>query len=161
MDYAMIGKLEKAKFYATEPKRVTFNDLTAIFRGDNGTYELSLSAEGWHCACPGYHDYGMCPHIMTMERAFSVMLKRPLMPYSPGQNIVSDVDKSIRYADELERITLTSFDVTFEGDHNVHQVSYENGEWHSSDSFFRNHNYSSHTIALERMFGDMLKPLPA
>ncbi len=159
MDYAMIGKLEKAKFYAAEPERVTFDSFTAVFRGDNGTYEISLSAEGWYCSCPGYHEHGMCPHIMTIERAFAAMLKRPLMPYAPGQNVVSDVDKSIRYAGELERITFTSFDVTFEGDHNVHHISYDNGTWNSGDSFFRSHNYSSHTIALERIFGDMLKPL--
>jgi hypothetical protein len=157
MDYAMIGKVEKAKFYAQEPERITFNSFSAIFEGDNNTYEISLSAEGWHCTCPGYHEHGMCPHIMTMERALAKMLKRPLMPYSPGQNVVSDVEKSIRYASEPRRITFTSFDVTFEGDHNSHNVSYDNGAWNSADSFFRSRGYSSHTMAMERLLGDMLK----
>jgi hypothetical protein len=160
MDTAMIGKVEKAKFYAQETERVTFNSFTAIFRGDNDTYEISLSAEGWDCSCVGYREHGMCPHIMTLERMFEKMLKRPPMPYSPGQNVVSDVEKSIRYSHEPDRVTLTSFDVTFKGDHNTHHVSYDNGVWNSDDAFFQSRGYSTHTIALERIFADML-PQPA
>lgn len=156
MDYAMIGKVEKAKFYAQEPERVTFNSFSAIFRGDNDTYEILLNAEGWHCSCPGFHEHSMCPHIMTMERVLCKMLKRPLMPYSTGQNIVSDVDKSIRYATEPQRITFTAFEVTFEGDHHPHVVSYDNGEWEADDKFFHNRGYSSHTMAMERILGIML-----
>jgi len=159
MDYAMIGKVEKAKFYAQEPERVTFNSFSAIFRGDNDTYTISLSAEGWHCSCPGYTEHGMCPHIMTMERVFSKMLKRSLMPYSPGQNVVSDVDKSIRYASEPQRITFTALEVSFEGDHNTHIVTYDNGVWSSDDTFFKSRGYSSHSMAMERILQDMLNPV--
>ncbi|MEL6270273.1 MAG: hypothetical protein AAGK74_19000 [Chloroflexota bacterium] len=159
MDYAMIGKVEKARFYAQEPDRVTFNSFTAIFRGDNNTYNIALSAEGWDCSCPGYHEHGMCPHIMTMERVLAQMLKRPLMPYAPGQNVVSDVDKSIRYATEPHRITFTSFEVTFEGDHNSHIISYDNGKWASDDTFFRSRGYSSHSMAMERILENMLTPV--
>jgi hypothetical protein len=156
VDTAMIGKVEKAKFYAEEIERVTFNSFTATFRGDNNTYTISLSAEGWNCTCPGYRDHGMCPHIMTMERMFEKMLKRPPMPYSPGQNVVSDVDKSIRYATETHRVTFHSFDVTFEGDHNTHHISFEDGKWDSTDSFFQSRGYSSHTMAMERILAGML-----
>lgn len=157
MDYAMIGKLEKSKFYAEEPERVTFNSFTAIFRGDNNTYTISLSAEGWDCSCPGFRDHGMCPHIMAMERILGPMLKRAPMPYAPGQNVVSDVDKSIRYAQEPERITLQSFEVSFKGDHSTHIVTYEDGEWFSEDQFFKSRGYSTHSMALERILAPMLK----
>jgi len=157
MDYAMIGKVEKAKFYAQEPERVTFNSFTAIFEGSNNTYRISLSPEGWHCTCPGHRDHGMCPHIMAMERILSPMLKRPPMPYAPGQNVVSDVDKSIRYANERERVTFVSFEVSFEGDHNIHYVSFDNGVWDCDDSFFKSRGYTSHTMAMERILGPMLK----
>lgn len=157
MDNAMIGKVEKAKFYAQERERITFNSFVIEFRGDNNTYTLSLGAEGWDCSCPGHRDHGMCPHIMTMERVLDKMLKRPPMPYAPGQNVVSDVDKSIRYAGETERITFLSFDVTFEGDHNSHQLSYDNGKWQSEDAFFKARGYSAHTMAMERVLGNMLK----
>lgn len=157
MDSAMIGKVEKAKFYAEEPERVTFNSFTAIFEGDNNTYEISLSAEGWDCSCPGFRQHGMCPHIMTMERMLVPMLKRTPMPYAPGQNVVSDVDKSIRYSKEPHRVTFTAFEVTFEGDHNPHIVSYDNGKWSSADKFFQDRGYSSHTMAMERILGSMLK----
>jgi len=156
MDTAMIGKVEKSKFYAGEIERVTFNSFTAIFRGDNDTYTISLSAEGWNCTCPGYRDHGMCPHIMTMERMLEKMLKRAPMPYAPGQNVVSDVDKSIRYAQERNRVTFTSFDVTFEGDHNTHHIAFEDGEWSSSDNFFKARGYSSHSMAMERILEGML-----
>lgn len=156
MDNAMIGKVEKAKFYEQEPERITFENFTATFRGDNNTYDISLSAEGWHCTCPGYHEHGMCPHIMTMERVLGPMLKRALMPYANGQNVVSDVDKSIRYAGETKRVTFNSFEVTFEGDHNTHHIAYDDGKWDCDDTFFRSRGYSSHTMAMERILGDML-----
>lgn len=161
MDYAMIGKVEKAKFYAQELERVTFNSFVATFRGNNNTYEISLSPEGWQCTCPGYKEHGMCPHIMTMERMLRPMLKRPPMPYAPGQNVVSDVDKSIRYASEPHRVTFHSLQVTFQGDHNTHQIAYENGKWSSDDDFFKSRGYSSHTMAMERILAKMLgKPMP-
>lgn len=97
---------------------------------------------------------------MTMERVLDKMLKRQPMPYALGQNVVSDVEKSIRYAQQPERITFTSFDATFEGDHNAHQISYDNGAWESSDSFFLSRGYSSHTMAMERILGSMLPTKP-
>ena len=98
----------------------------------------------------------MCPHIMTMERVLGPMLKRALMPYAKGQNVVSDVDKSIRYAGETKRVTFNSFEVTFEGDHNTHHIAYDDGKWDCDDTFFRSRGYSSHTMAMERILGDML-----
>jgi hypothetical protein len=156
MDSAMIGKVEKSNFYAQEPERATFNSFTATFRGDNNNYTISLSSEGWDCTCPGYREHGMCPHIMTLERVLEKMLKRPPMPYSPGQNVVSDVDKSIRYASEPERIRFSALEVSFEGDHSAHIVSYDNGEWSSTDDFFKSRGYSAHTMAMEKILKVML-----
>jgi hypothetical protein len=159
MDTSMIGKIQKAKEYAQEPERVTFNSFQAEFRGNNDTYTVTLTPEGWECTCPGYSKYRICPHIMTLEKVFAPMLKRERLPYAQGQNVISDVEKSNQYAEELDRITIISFDASFQGGHNIHQVTYDNGKWDSPSSYFRTHGLCSHTIAMEKMLGAMVKPV--
>ncbi len=156
MDYGMIGKIEKAKRYAEERDRITFNSLLVQFKGDNATYEISLGPGGWQCTCSGFQKYAICPHLMTMERLFKPMLKREPLPYATGQNIVSDVEKAKRYADELDRICIQSFDVIFSGQNSDHQTCFENGQWTCSCSFFKTRGTCSHTMAMERVLAGML-----
>ncbi len=159
MDYSMIGKIQKAKDYAADPSRVTFNSLTLEFRGNNNTYTVSLGPDGWSCTCPGFHSYGICPHIMAMERMFGPMLKREPLPYAPGQNVVSDVEKAKLYSDEPERITFLSFNASFKGDHSEYTINYDNGTWDCDNPYFRSRGICSHTMAMERILGGMVKPL--
>lgn len=159
MDTSMINKIQKAKEYAAEPERVTFNTLTLQFRGDNSTYNLSLGPDGWSCSCPGFQKYGICPHIMSVEKLFKPMLKRDPLPYAPGQNIVSDVKKSKRYSEEPERIEITQFHATFRGDNKDHIVTYDNGKWDSTSSYFKAHGIGTYTMALERMLKGMVVPI--
>ena len=49
MDYSMIGKIQKAKEYAEQPDRVSFESLAVEFKGSNNTYNITLNAEGWQC----------------------------------------------------------------------------------------------------------------
>ena len=119
MDYGMIGKIEKAKRYAQQPERMTFLSLAVEFKGDNSTYNLHLGPEGWDCSCSGFRTHGMCPHVMTMEKLFKPMIKRSPLPYAAGQNVVSDVEKAMRYAEEPDRIQFKSFEVTFDGDNSA------------------------------------------
>src|SRR3970040_171709 len=100
MDYSMIGKIQKAKEYAEEPERVTFHTLAIEFTGSNDVYRSTMGPDGWHCTCPGFQKYAICPHIMTLERVLGPMLKRERLPYANGQNVVSDVEKAARYAQE-------------------------------------------------------------
>jgi hypothetical protein len=159
MDYGMIGKIEKAKRYAEERDRITFNSLLISFRGDNATYDIILSPDGWQCTCSGFQKYGICPHIMSLERQFRQMLKRDPLPYAIGQNVVSDVEKAKRYSEEADRIVFKSFDVTFKGSNSDHHTSYENGEWSCDCSFFKSRKTCSHTMAMERILKGML-PVP-
>jgi hypothetical protein len=156
MDYGMIGKIEKAKRYAEQPERMTFQSLTAEFKGDNSTYRVSLGPEGWDCSCSGFRSHGMCPHIMTMERLFKPMIKRAPLPYAPGQNVVSDVEKSIRYAEEPDRIRFITFDVAFKGDNDTHNTMLQNQSWHCDCSFFASRGVCCHTMALERSLKGMV-----
>ena len=156
MDYGMIGKIEKAKRYAEERDRITFNSLTAQFNGDNSSYTITLGADGWDCTCPGFRSHSICPHIMSLERLFRPMLKRTPLPYAPGQNVVSDVEKAKRYAEEPDRIHLSSFEVSFKGENGEHITTHNNGVWQCECSFFHSRGVCCHTMAMERILKGMI-----
>ncbi|MAS36816.1 MAG: hypothetical protein CL610_22620 [Anaerolineaceae bacterium] len=156
MDYGMISQIEKARLYANEPERVTFQALNVTFKGDNDTYTVTLDSSGWHCTCPGFQTHYICPHIMTLERVLKPMLKIPPLPYAPGQNVVSDVDKAARYATEKDRILINGFTVSIRGNNGDHSVSYDSGAWNCDSNSFRMRGVSSHTIAMERLLKGML-----
>ncbi|MEO1287021.1 MAG: SWIM zinc finger family protein [Chloroflexota bacterium] len=82
----MINKIQKAKEYATQPERVTFHTLSVEFQGDNDTYEIVLAPDGWSCSCPGYNKYGICPHIMTLEKLY-----KPMLDVSPLRKLPQNV----------------------------------------------------------------------
>ena len=159
MDYGMIGKIEKAKRYAQEPQRVTLNALQVEFKGDNNTYQMSLDEKGWHCSCPGFQKHVICPHVMTLERLFRPMLKREPLPYAPGQNVVSDVEKAKRYSDEKDRIHITKLDASFEGSNSTHEFNYTDPAWNCNCDFFKSRGVCCHTMAMERILSGML-PVP-
>lgn len=159
MDYSMIGKIQKAKEYAEQPERVTFQSLVVEFKGSNNTYRLTLSAEGWDCTCPGFQKYAICPHIMTLERLFGPMLKRDRLPYANGQNVVIDVEKAKQYAEETDRITFLAFEADFKGGHNSYHISYDNGKWDCDNPYFQSRGVCSNTMAMERLLKGMVKPV--
>ena len=158
MESGMISQLQKAKRYADEPERVTFETLTLHFQGDNNEYDLVLDQDGWVCSCPGFGMHGLCPHIMSLERLLRPMLKRPPMPYGPHQNVVSDVDKANRYYAERDRMQIRNFQARFHGDNGEHHVSYDGGRWSCDAPSFARLGISSHTIALERLLGELVTP---
>lgn len=155
----MINKIQKAREYAQQPERVKFHTLTLRFRGDNDNYTVSLGAEGWSCSCSGFSKYGICPHIMSLEKLFKPMLQRAPLPYASGQNIVSDVKKAKRYSEEPERITILRFEASFEGDNKTHTVTYDEGQWDSTSSYFQAHGIGAFTMAMERMLSGMVEPI--
>ncbi|RIK21458.1 MAG: hypothetical protein DCC53_07085 [Chloroflexi bacterium] len=146
MDYSLIGKIQKAKEYAEDPARVTFNSLKVEFRGDSDIYTISLGPDGWHSTDRGFQKYGISPHVMAMERLFGPMLKREPLPYAPGQNVVSDVEKA------------KAFNARFRGDHNEYTINYEDGTWFCDNPYFQTHGVCSHTMAMERILKGMVKP---
>jgi hypothetical protein len=155
----MINKIQKAKEYAAEPQRATFLTLAVEFKGDNNSYNVALAPDGWSCSCPGFNKYGICPHIMSLEKMFQPMLKRDPVPYAQGQNIVSDVKKSKRYSEEPDRIKIISFDANFKGDNKDHTVSYNDGIWDSTSSYFKAHGIGAYTMAMERILEGLVKPM--
>ncbi|HIC93802.1 MAG TPA: hypothetical protein EYP09_06085 [Anaerolineae bacterium] len=74
MDSGMIGKIQKAKRYAQEPERITFDEFKVTFRGDHNTYTVTYNRGQWSCGCNFFASRGVCSHTMAMERILGVML---------------------------------------------------------------------------------------
>ena len=70
--------------------------------------------------------------------------------------MIGKLDKAKRYAEERKRFLFNRFDVTFRGDNNDHNVSYENGTFQCDCEFFITHKRCSHTMALEILLKDTI-----
>lgn len=71
--------------------------------------------------------------------------------------LAGKIEKAKRYAEqERDRIQFTAFKVTFRGENNDHNVTYEDGKWHCDCDFFNTRGYCSHTMALERVLDQMI-----
>ncbi len=71
-------------------------------------------------------------------------------------SLIGKIEKAKRYAQETERITFSELSVKFQGEHDNYTISYEEGKWHCSCHFFSNWGLCSHTMALQKILGDML-----
>ena len=70
--------------------------------------------------------------------------------------MIGKIQKSKHYAEERHRIRFDEFKVTLEGDHATHPVSFQEGNWSCDCGFFARRGVCSHTMALERVLGEML-----
>ncbi len=73
-----------------------------------------------------------------------------------NSSLIGKIEKARRYAQELHRVRITSLRADFQGEHSTHKVAFDAGEWHCSCEFFSKWNTCSHTMALERILGDMM-----
>jgi hypothetical protein len=71
-------------------------------------------------------------------------------------SFISKIEKAKRYAEERERLAFSSFKVTFRGDHNTYELTYNSGEWVCGCPFFQAHSFCSHTMALQRILDGMV-----
>lgn len=74
MDYGMIGKIEKAKRYAEERDRITFESFTVTFAGSNNKHTVQLQDGKLHCTCTFFQTRERCSHTMAMEIILEQML---------------------------------------------------------------------------------------
>jgi hypothetical protein len=77
MDYGMIGKIEKAKFYAEErDERIQFRSLHVSILGDNDlTHDVKYNNGEWYCDCNYFSSHQVCSHTMAMERVLGNMVE--------------------------------------------------------------------------------------
>ena len=71
-------------------------------------------------------------------------------------SLIGKIEKAKRYAQEKERITFRELSVKFRGENDDYTVGYQDEKWHCSCHFFSNWGLCSHTMALEKILGDML-----
>jgi len=71
-------------------------------------------------------------------------------------SLIGKIEKAKRYAQETERVTFSQFSVEFRGEHDNYTTSYRDGKWHCSCHFFSSWGLCSHTMALEKILGNMM-----
>ncbi len=71
-------------------------------------------------------------------------------------SIIGKVDKARKYAEETERVSVTSFTAIFDGKHNIYEVAFDSGNWLCQCLFFTTRGVCSHTMALQRILEDVL-----
>jgi|GEM_PF-368078 len=76
---------------------------------------------------------------------------------SVNSGLISKIYKAKRYAQEPERVKFIKFEVSFRGDHDTYTVKFDQGKWHCDCRFFSVRGVCSHTMALEKILGPMLR----
>jgi hypothetical protein len=74
MHSSVIGKIEKANRYARELDRITIEQLSLTFRGDNDTHRVSLESDHWQCNCHYFESWKTCAHVLAMQKILGEML---------------------------------------------------------------------------------------
>ncbi len=71
-------------------------------------------------------------------------------------SLIGKIEKARRYAQERDRVSFASLKTTFRGEHDTYEVEYADGRWHCTCNFFGGWGVCSHTMALQRILGEML-----
>ncbi|MFQ5410478.1 MAG: hypothetical protein ACE5FI_18880 [Anaerolineales bacterium] len=74
MDYGMIGKIEKAKRYAEQRERFSFNQLKVNFHGENNDHAVAFEDGAWQCDCEFFALRQRCSHTIALETLLEDML---------------------------------------------------------------------------------------
>ena len=75
MDYGLIGKIEKAKRYAQERDRITFQQFIVTFEGENNDHTVTYDHGEWQCNCDFFQTRGRCSHTMALETILEDMVE--------------------------------------------------------------------------------------
>jgi hypothetical protein len=71
-------------------------------------------------------------------------------------SLIGKIEKAKRYAQETDRITFSEFSVKFRGEHDTYITGLKDGKWHCTCAFFTTWKICSHTMAMEKVLGNML-----
>ncbi len=74
MDSGMIGKVEKAKRYAQERKRIHFHTFTVTMDGENNPHQIRYADGQWECDCSYFKTHKLCSHTMALEIVLENMI---------------------------------------------------------------------------------------
>ncbi len=68
MHSSLIGKIQKADFYAQEPERIEIQEFAATFLGDHDTYLVTFREGRWKCTCEFSIEWDVCSHVIATQR---------------------------------------------------------------------------------------------
>lgn len=68
-------------------------------------------------------------------------------------SLIGKVQKAHLYAQEPDRVEVQEFSARFRGDHDTYSVTYRDGRWSCTCSFFPQWGVCSHIMATQRMMG--------
>jgi len=71
-------------------------------------------------------------------------------------SLYGKIAKAKKYAQEPERIQFQGFEATFNGENDSHTVSLREGNWNCTCKFFTDWGTCCHTMATERVLGQMI-----
>ena len=71
-------------------------------------------------------------------------------------SLIGKIEKAKLYAQETERICFSEFSAKFRGEHDTYITGYKEGKWQCSCHFFSKWGLCSHTMALQKILGNML-----
>ena len=71
-------------------------------------------------------------------------------------SMIGKIEKAKRYAQETDRISFSGLSVSFRGENNDYTTEFKDGKWQCSCHFFSSWGLCSHTMALEKILGNML-----
>lgn len=71
-------------------------------------------------------------------------------------SLIGKIEKAKLYAQEPDRVTLSSFTSQFRGENDNYQVSYIEGEWQCSCHFSSQWGTCSHIMATQQVMAQML-----
>jgi len=71
-------------------------------------------------------------------------------------SLIGKIEKAKRYAQETDRISLNEFSAEIRGDNDSHVTGFKDGKWHCTCDFFSNWGLCCHTMAMEKVLGNML-----
>jgi hypothetical protein len=157
----LIGKIEKARYYAEEPERFAIDALTARFRGGNNDHSITLAEEHWTCDCIVFQRYATCAHVMGTRRMLARMLSdqaREDVSPTAYSDLISMIEKSRHYAHEPERVSISGIRGRFHGSNNDHSLTYGDATWTCDCTTFRLYQTCAHVMALQKILSRMLPP---
>lgn len=71
-------------------------------------------------------------------------------------SMIGKIAKAKQYAQEPSRLQFTSFEADFHGENDVHHLTLNAESWHCTCNFFSDWGACAHTLAAERILGQMI-----
>ncbi len=76
METSLIRKVQKARRYAEEPERFTFDSFDVQFHGSHRDHNVAYrGASGFACDCEYFATHASCSHTMALQRVLNPMLQ--------------------------------------------------------------------------------------